>query len=66
MERSRMSGSGRQSHDERRFEPVQDLVPAISLRENERSMQIGAGWNPHYCQRSDRSVNCADRTSVSA
>ena len=25
-----------------------DLVPAISLRENERGMQIGAGWNPHY------------------
>jgi hypothetical protein len=30
-----------------------DLVPAISLRENERGMQIGAGWNPHYHQASD-------------
>jgi len=31
-----------------------DLVPAISLRENERGMQIGAGWNPHYHQPTDR------------
>src|SRR5258705_11836617 len=25
--------------------PFMDLVPAISVRENERGMQIGAGWN---------------------
>jgi hypothetical protein len=31
-----------------------DIVPAISLRENERGMQIGAGWNPHYHQPTDR------------
>ena len=31
----------------------QDLVPSISLRENERGMQIGAGWNPHYHQATD-------------
>jgi hypothetical protein len=31
-----------------------DLVPAISLRENERGMQIGAGWNPHYHQATDK------------
>jgi Peptidase family M28 len=30
-----------------------DLAPAISLRENERGMQIGAGWNPHYHQPTD-------------
>ncbi len=30
-----------------------DLVPSISLRENERGMQIGAGWNPHYHQATD-------------
>src|SRR5258706_10752284 len=31
--------------------PFQDLVPAISLRENERGTQIGAGWGPdlHQC-----------------
>ena len=27
--------------------PFMDLVPAISLRENERGMQIGGGWDPH-------------------
>jgi hypothetical protein len=34
-------------------DPFMDLVPSISLRENERGMQIGAGWNPHYHQASD-------------
>jgi hypothetical protein len=28
--------------------PFMDIVPAISLRENERGQQIGAGWNPHW------------------
>jgi len=31
----------------------QDLIPAISLRENERGMQIGAGWDPHWQQPTD-------------
>jgi Peptidase family M28 len=30
-----------------------DLVPAISFRENERGMHIGAGWNPNYHQATD-------------
>ncbi|MFO1468187.1 MAG: M20/M25/M40 family metallo-hydrolase [Steroidobacteraceae bacterium] len=30
-----------------------DLVPAISLRENERGREIGAGWDPHWHQPSD-------------
>jgi hypothetical protein len=34
--------------------PFMDLVPAISLRENERGMQIGAGWDPHWHQPTDR------------
>ena len=34
--------------------PFIDLVPAISLRENERGSQIGAGWDPHWHQPSDR------------
>ena len=38
-----------------------DLVPAISLRENERGMQIGAGWNPHYHQASDRYTAYSDK-----
>jgi hypothetical protein len=30
--------------------PFQDLVPSLSLRENERGMQTGAGWNPTWHQ----------------
>ena len=33
--------------------PFMDLVPAISVRENERGMHIGAGWNPHWHQPTD-------------
>ncbi len=33
--------------------PFMDSVPAISLRENERGMHIGAGWNPNWHQPSD-------------
>jgi len=33
--------------------PFMNLVPAISLRENERGMQIGAGWDPNWHQPSD-------------
>jgi hypothetical protein len=38
-----------------------DLAPAISLRENERGMQIGAGWNPHYHQPTDRYSSYSDK-----
>jgi hypothetical protein len=41
--------------------PFTDLVPAISLRENERGMQIGAGWNPHYHQATDRYAAYSDK-----
>lgn len=33
--------------------PFQDVVPAISLRENERGAQIGAGWDPQWHQPTD-------------
>mgnify|MGYP000126386074 FL=1 len=33
--------------------PFQDLIPAISLRENERGTQTGNGWNPHWHQPTD-------------
>ena len=33
--------------------PFQDFVPAISLRENERGTQIGAGWDPNWHQPTD-------------
>jgi len=38
-----------------------NLVPSISLRENERGMQNGAGWNPHYHQASDRFASYSDK-----
>jgi hypothetical protein len=33
--------------------PFQELVAAISLRENERGSQIGAGWDPQWHQPTD-------------
>jgi hypothetical protein len=41
--------------------PFMDFVPAISLRENERGMQIGAGWNPHWHQPTDRYATYSDK-----
>jgi hypothetical protein len=34
-------------------DPFKDIVPAISLRENERGTQIGAGWDPNWHQPTD-------------
>jgi hypothetical protein len=33
--------------------PFMDLVPAISVRENERGVQIGNGWDPQWHQPTD-------------
>jgi hypothetical protein len=33
--------------------PFQDMVPAISLRENERGGQVGNGWDPNWHQPTD-------------
>ena len=33
--------------------PFQDLIPAISLREDERGVHVGSGWNPHWHQPTD-------------
>jgi hypothetical protein len=38
----------------------QDFVPAISLRENERGSQIGAGWDPHWHQPTDLYATFSD------
>ena len=38
-----------------------DIVPAISLRENERGMHTGAGWNPHWHQPTDLFTTYSDR-----
>jgi len=41
--------------------PFQDYVPAISLRENERGTQIGAGWDPNWHQPSDLYSTYSDK-----
>ncbi|HEY6258910.1 MAG TPA: M20/M25/M40 family metallo-hydrolase [Xanthobacteraceae bacterium] len=51
-------GSHMTNTDSANFE---DLVPSISLRENERGMQIGAGWNPQYHQPTDRYAAYSDK-----
>jgi hypothetical protein len=38
----------------------QDLVASVSVRENERSSQIGAGWDPHWHQPTDLFVTFSD------
>ena len=40
--------------------PFMDIVPAISLRENERGREIGAGWNPHWHQPTDMFATFSD------
>lgn len=41
--------------------PFQDLIPAISLRENERGAHTGNGWNPHWHQPTDRYDTFSDK-----
>ena len=41
--------------------PFMSLVAAISLRENERGMQIGAGWDPNWHQPSDVFTTYSDK-----
>ena len=41
--------------------PFQDLIPAVSLRENERGAHIGAGWDPQWHQPTDVFATYTDR-----
>jgi len=41
--------------------PFMDLVPAISLRENERGVQIGSGWDPQWHQPTDLYTTYSDK-----
>jgi hypothetical protein len=41
--------------------PFMDFVPSISLRENERGMHVGAGWDPHWHQPTDRYATFSDK-----
>ena len=38
-----------------------DLVPSISLRENERGIHTGSGWNPHWHQPTDVFATFTDK-----
>ncbi|HEY0997667.1 MAG TPA: M28 family peptidase [Gemmatimonadaceae bacterium] len=40
--------------------PFMDLVPSISLRENERGAHVGGGWDPHWHQPTDRYASFSD------
>ena len=41
--------------------PFQDIVAAVSLRENERGREIGAGWDPHWHQVTDVYATFSDK-----
>ncbi len=41
--------------------PFMDVVAAISVRENERGREIGAGWNPHWHQPTDVYATFSDK-----
>jgi hypothetical protein len=41
--------------------PFIDLIPAISLRENERGTQIGSGWDPQWHQPTDVYATYTDK-----
>ena len=38
-----------------------DFVPSISLRESERGVQVGSGWNPHWHQPTDVYATFSDK-----
>ncbi|HEY4321631.1 MAG TPA: M20/M25/M40 family metallo-hydrolase [Gemmatimonadales bacterium] len=42
-------------------DPFKDLVPALSMRENERLSQIGTGWDPNWHQPSDVYTTYSDK-----
>ena len=41
--------------------PFMHFAPSISLRENERGMHTGAGWNPHWHQPTDVFATFSDK-----
>jgi hypothetical protein len=44
--------------------PFMDVAPAVSLRENERGVHIGSGWDPHWHQPTDIYANFNDKDFV--
>ncbi|HUU33048.1 MAG TPA: M28 family peptidase [Vicinamibacterales bacterium] len=41
--------------------PFMDEVAAVSLRENERGVQVGSGWDPHWHQPTDVFATFSDK-----
>ena len=41
--------------------PFMDVAPAVSVRENERGVHIGSGWDPHWHQPTDIYANFNDK-----
>jgi hypothetical protein len=41
--------------------PFMDVVASISLRENERGVQVGSGWDPHWHQPTDLFSTFSDK-----
>jgi hypothetical protein len=41
--------------------PFQEIIPSISVRENERGAQIGAGWDPQWHQPTDLYKTYSDK-----
>jgi hypothetical protein len=41
--------------------PFMDVAPSVSLRENERGVHIGSGWDPHWHQPTDIYANFSDK-----
>ena len=41
--------------------PFMNIVPSISMRENERGAHVGAGWDPHWHQVTDRYATFSDK-----
>ncbi len=41
--------------------PFMDLIPAVSLRENERGTQVGSGWDPNWHQPTDVFTTFSDK-----
>jgi hypothetical protein len=42
-------------------DPFKDIIPSITLRENERGSQIGAGWDPNWHQPTDVYATYSDK-----
>mgnify|MGYP003433098866 CR=1 FL=1 len=38
-----------------------EVVPAVSVRENERGVHIGSGWDPHWHQPTDVFATFSDK-----